>query len=118
MQRLLSLYSYDNLWSINLVFQIDGNFGGANAVAEMILQSHNGEIHLLPAIPESWTEGAVTGFRARGGFTLDISWSDGVLTSTTLTSTSGTFARVRYNGGVIDLTLERGGQIALGPSDF
>ncbi|KAK7047402.1 hypothetical protein VNI00_006633 [Paramarasmius palmivorus] len=95
MQRLVGLYSYDNLWSRNLVFQIDGNFGGANAVVEMVLQSHNGEIHLLPAIPESWTEGAVTGFRARGGFTVDISWSDGVLTSAMLTSTSGTFARVR-----------------------
>ena len=118
MQRLVGLYSYDNLWSRNLVFQIDGNFGGASAVVEMVLQSHNGEIHLLPAIPESWTEGAVTGFRARGGFTVDISWSDGILTSALLTSTSGTSARVRYNGGAVDLTLERGGQIALGPSDF
>ncbi|KAI3614107.1 alpha-l-fucosidase [Moniliophthora roreri] len=115
MQRLLSLYSYDNLWSINSVFQIDG---GANAVAEMILQSHNGEIHILPAIPESWKEGSVTGFRARGGFTLDISWSDGVLESATLTSTSGTFTRVRYNGNAIDLTLEKGGQTTLTASDF
>ncbi|KAK7060201.1 hypothetical protein VNI00_000966 [Paramarasmius palmivorus] len=118
MQRLLKNYSYDNLWSINLVFQIDGNFGGAMAVAEMILQSHNGEIHLLPAIPSSWKEGRVTGFRARGGFTVDIAWSNGVLTSANLKSTSGTFARVRYRGTAINLTLQKGASRTLSPTDF
>ncbi|KAL0569940.1 hypothetical protein V5O48_012024 [Marasmius crinis-equi] len=91
--RLLQLFSYDNLWSINGdAWQIDANFGGANAVAEMVLQSHNGEIHLLPAIPAAWGEGRVTGFRARGGFTLDLEWSGGALTEAKIKSTSGTAA--------------------------
>lgn len=137
MTRLISRYSYDNLWSINSVFQIDGNFGGVswslsghsdfltgyapggtNAVAEMILQSHNGEIHLLPAIPQSWTHGSVSGFRARGGFTLDIAWSAGVLSWATLTSTLGTFARVRYNETAINLSLQRNDSVHLALSDF
>ncbi|KAK0458952.1 putative large secreted protein, partial [Desarmillaria tabescens] len=96
--RLLKSFSYANLWSINSIFQIDGNFGGANGVAEMLLQSHNGEVHLLPAIPPSWTQGSVTGFRARGGFTVDISWSGGTLQNATIASTVGRFARVRYAG--------------------
>ncbi|KAJ3726643.1 alpha-L-fucosidase [Lentinula raphanica] len=111
MTRLISRYSYDNLWSINSVFQIDGNFGGSSAVAEMILQSHNGEIHLLPAIPASWKEGS-------GGFTLNIVWSGGILSSAKLTSTLGTFARVRYNGTAIDLSVQRNGSVVLSLSDF
>ncbi|KAL0569939.1 hypothetical protein V5O48_012023 [Marasmius crinis-equi] len=119
MTRLLQLFSYDNLWSINdNVFQIDANFGGANAVAEMILQSHNGEIHLLPAIPAAWGEGKVTGFRARGGFTVDLAWSVGVLTEATIKSTSGTAATVRYAGKTVDLTFSRGEEKTLGMSDF
>ncbi|KAL0576394.1 hypothetical protein V5O48_005583 [Marasmius crinis-equi] len=118
MQRLLQRYSYDNLWSKNSIFQIDGNFGGANAVAEMILQSHNGEIHFLPAIPAAWAQGSVTGFRARGGFTVDLAWSSGSLAQAVIRSTSGTTARVRYNGKVVDLTLRRGGQKTLSISDF
>ncbi|KAJ7599269.1 alpha-l-fucosidase [Mycena floridula] len=118
MTRLLSRYSYDNLWSINSVFQIDGNFGGASAVAEMILQSHNGEIHILPAIPSSWTKGSVSGFRARGGFTLDISWSGGTLTEATIVSTRGTFARVRYSGAAIDLQFQPGQSQTLKASSF
>ncbi|KAL0067460.1 hypothetical protein AAF712_005448 [Marasmius tenuissimus] len=118
MQRLLSLYSYDNLWSINTVFQIDGNFGGANAVAEMILQSHNGEIHLLPAIPAAWGQGSVTGFRARGGFAIDLAWANGALTEAKIRSTSGTAAQVRYDGKVVGLTFSQGEEKTLGLSDF
>ncbi|KAK1232464.1 hypothetical protein PQX77_004402 [Marasmius sp. AFHP31] len=149
MQRLLSLYSFDNLWSINTIFQIDGNFGkwyldsglesrrwapsawisieandhdtyagGANGVAEMILQSHNGEIHLLPAIPAAWEQGSVTGFRARGGFTIDLAWANGALTEAKIKSTSGTAAQVRYDGKVAGLTFSRGEEKMLGLSDF
>ncbi|KAK1232465.1 hypothetical protein PQX77_004403 [Marasmius sp. AFHP31] len=118
MQRLLSLYSFDNLWSINTIFQIDGNFGGANGVAEMILQSHNGEIHLLPAIPAAWEQGSVTGFRARGGFTIDLAWANGALTEAKIESTSGTAAQVRYDGKVVGLTFSRGEEKTLGLSDF
>ncbi|KAL0067474.1 hypothetical protein AAF712_005462 [Marasmius tenuissimus] len=118
MQRLLNLYSYDNLWSNNTVFQIDANFGGANAVAEMILQSHNGEIHLLPAIPAAWGQGSVTGFRARGGFTIDLAWTNGALTEAKIKSTSGTAAQVRYDGKSVGLTFSRGEEKTLGLSDF
>ncbi|KAK7472244.1 hypothetical protein VKT23_000365 [Stygiomarasmius scandens] len=118
MKRLLQLYSYGNLWSINLIFQIDANFGGANAVAEMILQSHNGEIHLLPAIPSSWSKGSVSGMRARGGFTVDIAWNSGKLTSATIKSTSGAAARVRYGSSAINLSLQGGGSQVLTPSNF
>jgi alpha-L-fucosidase 2 len=118
LNRLLGSYSYANLWSINIVFQIDGNFGGTNAVAEMILQSHNGEIHLLPAVPSSWAEGSVKGFRARGGFELNIRWSGGTLVSADIKSTVGTFARVRYRGDAINLSFTRGQTKQLTSADF
>ncbi|KAK0203744.1 Six-hairpin glycosidase-like protein [Desarmillaria ectypa] len=108
--RLLKSFSYANLWSINSIFQIDANFGGANGVAEMLLQSHNGEIHLLPAIPPSWTQGSVTGFRARGGFTVDIFWSGGALKNAMIASTMGRFTRVRYAGSAINLTFAGTGE--------
>ncbi|MBT3748569.1 MAG: glycoside hydrolase family 95 protein, partial [Bacteroidetes bacterium] len=81
--------SYPNLFDAHPPFQIDGNFGGTSGIVEMLIQSHNNEIQLLPALPDALASGSITGVRARGGFILDFSWKDGKLTNLKLMSTIG-----------------------------
>jgi alpha-L-fucosidase 2 len=90
------------------IFVIDGNFGGTAAIAEMLLQSHTGEIDLLPALPEQWHTGTVTGLRARGNREVDIIWAEGQLVETTIKAFSNGRTLLRYRDRIVSLVLETG----------
>ncbi len=105
--------SYPNLFDAHPPFQIDGNFGGAAGVGEMILQSHTTYIDLLPALPSAFPDGKVNGICARGGFILNISWKNGQLQQVALSSLAGKEARLRYGNKVAELHTQKGKQYIL-----
>lgn len=93
--------TYPNLFDAHPPFQIDGNFGCTSGIAEMLLQSHDGDIHVLPAIPNQWKQGSVKGLIARGGFVVDISWNNGKISYLKIKSTLGGNCRLRVHSPIV-----------------
>ena len=100
--------TYPNLFDAHPPFQIDGNFGGTAGVCEMLLQGDEKEIELLPALPTAWGEGRVEGLRARGGYTVDITWNKGELVSASITASQKGKVNIAYKGKRKKLKLKKG----------
>lgn len=110
---LLKKSTLSNLFDSHPPFQIDGNFGGTAGMAEMFLQSHNYDIHVLPALPTVWQDGYLKGLKARGNFTVDIYWSKGQLTKLNIKSESGGICNIRYRNHRVQINTEIGKEYLL-----
>ena len=105
-----------NLFGLHPPMQMDGDFGVTAGICEMLLQSQEDEINLLPALPAAWPDGSVTGLRARGNFTVDIEWKDGKLVSATIHSLGGNLCKVRYGNVTREVKIKEGAALQLNGS--
>jgi len=108
LRLLLEKSTLPNLFDNHPPFQIDGNFGGTAGIAEMMLQSHNGIVRILPALPDAWQEGEISGLKARGNFEVDIEWLDGMATMITVRSLSGAPLTLAYGEKTITMDTDMG----------
>lgn len=109
--------TYPNLLDAHPPFQIDGNFGGAAGILEMLLQSDDENIYLLPALPDNWQTGIASGICARGGFELSIKWQNGKLMSADVLSKNGKKCRLHYNGKSLAINIKKGSRLKIN-ADF
>jgi alpha-L-fucosidase 2 len=110
---LLTKSTLTNLFDTHPPFQIDGNFGGTAAIAEMLLQSQNGEIQLLPALPTAWSKGSMHGLRARGALTINMDWENGQLTKATVHADKAGLVTLHYQSIIKKMKMQAGQTIQL-----
>jgi alpha-L-fucosidase 2 len=113
LRDLIAENTLPNMFDNHPPFQIDGNFGGAAAIAEMLMQSRIGEVTVLPALPSRWPEGEVDGLRARGGLRVGITWRDGAPTEVRLLSKAATSVHLRYQHHDVVVALEPGKELTV-----
>jgi alpha-L-fucosidase 2 len=109
--------TYNNMFDAHPPFQIDGNFGGAAGILEMLVQSSPREIHLLPALPDAWQAGSLRGLRVRGGLLLDIDWRNGMPTMVTLSAVRAAIAKLRFGQRTWNVDLGAGERLVLDAID-
>ncbi len=118
LDTVLSRSVAQNLFGLHPPFQMDGNFGTTAGIAEMLIQSHSGRIHLLPALPKAWSYGKVKGLRARGGYEVDISWENGELVDAVIRSPKGKKCWVSYLGKEKEFEISSDSQITIKTDDL